>query len=104
LVHDVLDVHRVVLTWRAWEVLDLTGKDHAQMMLRHTVRHCADYQYRYAGTWPTFRDTLPKVLENNKLLKREAGTRKADDAWVEKLAKLIYGSKRDAAAEAVASA
>src|SRR5262249_47793445 len=90
LVHDVLDVHRVVLTWRCWEVLDLTGKDHARTMLRHTVRHCANFDHRWAGTWPTFRDTLPKVMENHKLLKRAAGTRKADDAWVEKMAKLVY--------------
>jgi hypothetical protein len=104
LIHDALDVHRVVLTWRCWEVLDLTGKDHARMMLRHTVRHCAGFDYRWQGNWPNFRDTLPKVLENHKLLKRKAGTRKADDAQVEKLAKVIYGSKREEAAEAVAAA
>src|SRR5262245_9314083 len=38
LIQDDLNVHRVVLAWRAWEVLDFIGKDHARDMLRQTVR------------------------------------------------------------------
>src|SRR5207302_10406891 len=33
-VEDDVDVHRVVLSWRAWETLDLTGKDQALTLLR----------------------------------------------------------------------
>src|SRR5207247_7899231 len=42
LVQDDLNVHRVVLAWRAWEVLDFIGKDQARDMLRQTVRFCSD--------------------------------------------------------------
>ncbi len=104
LVHDALDVHRVVLTWRCWEVLDLTGKEHARLMLRQTVRHCASFDQRWIGPWPSFRDTLPKVLENHGLMKRPAGTRRADDAWVARLAKLVNQAKKEEVAEAVAAA
>ena len=73
--HDAVDVHRVVLTWRCWEILDLTGKEYARLMLRQTVRNCADYNWNWLGPWEKFRDTLPKVLENHGLLKKAAGTR-----------------------------
>src|SRR5947207_234495 len=42
MIQDDLNVHRVVLAWRAWEVLDFIGKDHARDMLRQTVRFCSD--------------------------------------------------------------
>src|SRR5262249_6219492 len=40
LVQDELNVHRVVLAYRAWEILDLTGREHAHSMLRQSVRFC----------------------------------------------------------------
>src|SRR5207245_4054261 len=32
-VQDEIDVHRVVLSWRAWAILDITGKKHAHTVL-----------------------------------------------------------------------
>src|SRR5262249_48747024 len=49
LVHDELNVHRVVLAWRSWEILDFTGKEYAQSMLRQIVRHCADSKSHVVG-------------------------------------------------------
>ena len=40
LVQDDVNVHRVVLAWRAWALLDLTGKEHAHTLLRQSVRFC----------------------------------------------------------------
>ena len=37
-VQDEMDVHRVVLAWRSWALLDLTGKEQAQTLLRQSVR------------------------------------------------------------------
>src|SRR5262245_47365461 len=45
LIQDDLNVHRVVLAWRAWEVLDFVGKEHARDMLRQTVRFCSDTRH-----------------------------------------------------------
>lgn len=104
LFHDALDVHRVVLTWRCWEILDLTGKEHARVMLRQTVRHCASFDQNWIGSWPSFRDTLPRVLDNHGLLRKAVGTKKADDSWVRRLVKLLHEAKPAEAAEAVAAA
>ena len=41
-VEDEIDVHRVVLSWRAWSTLELTGKQHAHTLLRQSVRYCVD--------------------------------------------------------------
>src|SRR5262245_51180491 len=40
IVQDQVNVHRVVLAWRAWALLDLTGKEHAHTLLRQSVRFC----------------------------------------------------------------
>src|SRR6516165_720086 len=100
LVQDDLNVHRVVLAWRAWEVLDFIGKDHARDMLRQTVRFCSDPRHSNPGAHP-IRTVLPKLLENHKLLAAKPGSRTVDDAWVEKLAKTVYSDKQEKAAETV---
>src|SRR5207302_8936295 len=67
LIQDDLNVHRVVLAWRAWEVLDFIGKDHARDMLRQTVRFCSDPRHGGRGTHP-IQTVLPKLLAAHKLL------------------------------------
>ena len=39
-VEDHTEVHRVVLPYRAWELLDVVGKEQAHTMLRQSVRYC----------------------------------------------------------------
>jgi hypothetical protein len=105
LVQDYLNVHQVVLAWRAWEILDFLGKEHARTMLRQTVRHAADYANHGVGHQPHgIREALPKLLDEHRLLGKTPGTRKGDDAWVEKLAATVYGGGNKAAATAVAAA
>jgi hypothetical protein len=103
LVQDDLNVHRVVLAWRAWEVLDFIGKDHARDMLRQTVRFCSDPRHSGRGAHP-IRTVLPRLLDAHKLLSAKPGSKKVDDAWVEKLAKTVYSDKQEKAAETVAAA
>jgi hypothetical protein len=103
LVQDDLNVHRVVLAWRAWEVLDFIGKDHARDMLRQTVRFCSDRRHGGRPDHP-IRQVLPRLLEAHKLLAARPGSKKMDDAWVEKVAKIVYGEAREKAAETVAAA
>jgi hypothetical protein len=99
-VQDEVDVHRVVLAWRAWAILDLTGKEQAQTMLRQSVRYCVTE----GGGNHDIQTVLPKLLDQYKLLGKEPGKQKAEDAWVEKLAQTIYSSSRANAADAVAAA
>ena len=65
-VQDYIDVHRVVLAWRSWALLDLTGKEHAHTLLRQSVRFCVDEegehrQERRSGE--ALRALLPKLLD-----------------------------------------
>src|SRR5262245_37243550 len=39
-VMEEVDVHRVVLAWRAWSMLSLAGQEHAHTLLRQSVRFC----------------------------------------------------------------
>jgi hypothetical protein len=105
-IQDEIDVHRVVLAWRSWAVLDLTGKEQAATLLRQSVRFCVDeeQEIRKRGSQPEVRAVLPKLLDQYHLVGRAPGKRQADDAWIEHLAETVYGASRAQAAEAVAAA
>jgi hypothetical protein len=105
-VQDEVDVHRVVLAWRAWAVLDLVGQEQAHTLLRQSVRYCVENeQYATgAGRKPEIRTVLPRLLDQYRLAGRTPGKRKADDGWIAHLADTIYGGSRAAAAEAAAAA
>jgi hypothetical protein len=107
-VQDYIDVHRVVLAWRSWVLLDLTGKEYAHTLLRQSVRFCVDeegnlHRYKNQGE-EVLRSLLPKLLDRHSLATRTAGDRQPDDAWIERLCHTIYASTRVQAAEAVAEA
>jgi hypothetical protein len=103
LIQDDLNVHRVVLAWRAWEVLDFIGKDHARDMLRQTVRFCSDP--RQSGRTPhPIRTVLPRLLDAHNLLAARPGAKKVSDTWVEMVAKTVYSDNQEKAAQTVAEA
>jgi len=103
-VQDELDVHRVVLAWRAWAVLDLAGKEQAHTLLRQSVRFCCDEERSRKGATPEIRTVLPKLLDQYKLVGKEIGKRRAEDGWIDHLAQTIYSSDRAKAADAAAAA
>src|SRR5438046_732476 len=39
-VGETTEVHRTVLPYRAWDLLDIIGHDHAHTLLRQSVRYC----------------------------------------------------------------
>jgi hypothetical protein len=100
-VQDEIDVHRVVLAWRSWAILELAGKENAHTLLRQSVRFCCNEEH---GGWGGVRAVLPKLLDEHKLMGRSLGNRKPDDAWVARLAETIYGSNPASAAAAAAAA
>lgn len=106
-VQDDIDVHRVVMSWRAWDTLNLTGPEVALTLLRQSVRMCTNRersQKQQGKSEPGVRAALPKLLDQYHLLSRPAGDRKADDAWIDRLCQTIYVSDREQAADAVAAA
>lgn len=106
LMHDNIDVHQVVLTWRAWDLLQLTGQEHAHTMLRQCVRHYIDREQdrvKKGHKASSLRALLPKLLQEHGLDGKNPGTRGADVAFIEKLAATIMRSSREVAADAVAA-
>jgi hypothetical protein len=100
-VQDEMNVHRVVLVWRSRAMLDLVGREQAHTLLRQSVRFCVKES---SANQSEVRAVLPKLLDQYKLLGKQVGSRKADDSWVEALARTVYGEGRARAAEAVAAA
>jgi hypothetical protein len=106
-VRDDMNVHRVVLSWRAYDLLRVTGQEQSLTMLRQSVRFCIDEDGSRASRGQPENGIvalLPKLMEEHHLEGRERGTRAADPAWIEHLADTLFSADRDAAAAAVAAA
>jgi hypothetical protein len=104
-IHDTAEVHRVVMPYRAWDLMGLIGREHALTLLRQSVHYCVNneqWSERSPNNEP--RILLPRLLEKHQLLDRTPGTREADDAWVEKLSGVFFTASAADAAEAAASA
>jgi hypothetical protein len=104
-VHDHTEVHRVVLPYRAWDLLGIIGAERAHTLLRQSVRYCVkaeSWSYNEQDTAP--RALLPKLLEQHHLLDRAPGTRVPDDAWLAQMCETIFSSSAQDAAGAVAAA
>jgi hypothetical protein len=98
-VQEDTQVHRTVLPYRAWELLSLVGEEHAHTMLRQSVHYCVKEQPRREPS-----KVLIKVLETHKLLGRTAGSRSADDNWIDSMSQTIFKSSPEQAADAVGGA
>ncbi|MEX2288593.1 MAG: hypothetical protein WD648_15960 [Planctomycetaceae bacterium] len=103
-VEEGSEVHRVVLPYRARNLVDLVGVEHAHTLLRQSVRYCvANESEKYREMTKGGRDVLPKLLDQYRLLGAVSTERTADDAWVASLSESIFRSTPDDAAEAVAA-
>jgi hypothetical protein len=104
-VQDNTEVHRVVLPYRAWDLLDLIGKEQAHTLLRQSVRYCVKAEsWQHTASYDEPRSLLPKMLEQHHLLDHAPGTRTAEDGWVDQLSQTIFKSTPEQAAEAAAAA
>jgi hypothetical protein len=106
-IQDEVNVHRIVLAWRAWAMLELAGEQNAHTLLRQSVRFCLESEQQLRDknqARSNVREVLPRLLEQYHLLSRPLGNRKADDHWVEELAHTIFSGTREQAADAAAAA
>jgi hypothetical protein len=104
LVHDDVDVHRVVLAWRAWDLQRVCGAQHAHTLLRQSVRHCVAAEAEIAKRGPkSIRTLLPQLADRHGFAKWQPGTRRGDDGWLDALVQIVFGASRDDAAAAVAA-
>jgi len=105
-VAEGVEVHRTVLAYRAWDLLDLVGQEHALTMLRQSLHYCADAceKESYLTRFSDIQTLLPKLLDQYRLVEKSPGTRVADDAWVASMSETLYTASADQAADAVAAA
>jgi len=104
-VQDNTEVHRVVLPYRSWDLLDVVGRNHAHTLLRQSVRYCVKAEtWPRNATWDEPRTLLPKLLEEHHLLDRKPGTRAGEEQWVDELSQTIFKSTPAEAAKAAAAA
>ncbi len=102
-VEDHADVHRVVLPYRAWDLVGLVGTENAQTLLRQSVRFCVSSERNMPkDETQRVRALLPRLLERKMRLARDA--RPAEDGWVDHLSRAIFEGSPETAAEAAADA
>lgn len=100
-VDDNTEVHRVVLPYRAYALLDLVGPEQALTMLRQSIRYCVKSEQRVNrnAEFDRPRTLLPKVFDQYKLAGKTPGTRVPDDAWVESFSETLFKATPDQAAD-----
>jgi len=103
-VEDGVEVHRIVLAARAWDMISLVGEANAATMLRQSLRYCLKNEEHAAERFSGLRAMLPRLMEKHQLETRRWGTREVDDAWVIEMVQTLWTSSPDDAAEAVAQA
>ncbi len=104
-VEDAAEVHRVVLPYRAWELVGLIGREQAHTLLRQSVRYCArNENERYAASCGQVREVVPRIIDQHRLLSRQLGSRTAEDGWVDRLSQAIFRATPEQAADAAAAA
>ena len=103
-VQENTEVHRTVLPYRALEMVDLIGEEHATTLLRQSLRYCLASEAYRRPSWDRHGEVLSRLLDEQKLLEKNPGTRQPDDAYVDKLSRNIFESSPEDAAGAVAEA
>jgi hypothetical protein len=104
-VQDNAEIHRTALPYRAWDLIDVVGPEHAHTLLRQSLRYCLKAETGPRnGSYDRPRVLLPKLFDAYKLEGRALGDRAADDAWIEGMSQTIFSSTSERAAEAVAAA
>lgn len=104
-VEDEVDVHRVVLAWRAWDTLELAGSEWAHTLLRQSIRYCAHTEHEMEirnSKRGDIRTVLPKLIDQYNLINFTPGQKVGDDAFIRQLATAIFGGTREQAADAAA--
>src|SRR5204863_9845105 len=64
-IEDGFDVHRTVMPHRAWQLIDLVGKENAETLLRQSVHYCVQLEknQNFVAMCQPARDVLPRLLD-----------------------------------------
>ena len=103
-VADSPEVHRTVLPYRAWDMQEIVGTEHALTLLRQSLRYCLRVEPHRTAEWDEHGKMLVSLLDEFHLAGKEPGTRSAEDAFVEHLSETFATAAPIDAARAAASA
>jgi hypothetical protein len=104
-VEDHTEVHRVVMPYRAWDLMDLIGKEQAHTLLRQSVRYCVKSETGSRADSQVQPSTVvAKLFDEHKLFGRPLGMKAATDSWVQELSETIFKSTPEQAAALAAHA
>jgi hypothetical protein len=103
-VQDNPEVHRTVLPYRAWEMQEIVGTQHALTMLRQSLHYCLKAEPHRRADWDEHGKMLTSLLDEFHLLGREPGTKQAEDAFVKNLSHTFATASPQDSARAAASA
>ncbi|MFM2094660.1 MAG: hypothetical protein RIS70_1784 [Planctomycetota bacterium] len=91
------EVHRTVLPYRAWQMQEIVGKEHALTLLRQSLRYCVRAEPQQRAEMTAHGTMLVSLLDEFKLNGRMPGNKPADDALIEQLSRTFAtGSPEDA--------
>lgn len=103
-VADAVEVHRTVLAYRAWDLLDLVGREHATTFLRQSLHYCVDNCDRYGNRFDGLPDLVTRLLDQYRLVEKSPGSRVADDDWIEATSRHLFAANAEQAADLAAAA
>lgn len=104
-IHDTHpEVHRTNLPFRAWEMQQIVGTQHALTLLRQSVRYCVRAEPNNRAEITAHGAMLVKLLDEYHLHGRTPGTKPADDGFIEQLSTTFATAEPEDAGRAAASA
>ena len=103
-VQDNPEVHRTVLPFRAWEMQEIVGAEHACTLLRQSLRYCLRIEKFRQPDWEEPGKMLTGMLDEYKLLGKPLGDHPADDTFILHLAEVFSNGTPLDAARAASSA
>ncbi|MCA9043771.1 MAG: hypothetical protein KDA69_05585 [Planctomycetaceae bacterium] len=103
-VSEAPEVHRIVLAHRAWDMMGLVGREHAETLLRQSVHYCINVEPHRRKDGMTAAELAMKVFDEHHL-DREASTQKeVTEDWIEEFANTLLSATPEDAAHAVGAA
>jgi hypothetical protein len=103
LVQDNPEVHRTVLPYRAWDMQEIVGPEHAATLLRQSLRYCLQSEAYRHDNWREHSSMLTALFDEFHLHNKPPGNKQADDAFVRKLSQHFAEASAAESARAAAS-
>ena len=102
-IQDNPEVHRTVLPYRAWDMQEIVGTEHALTLLRQSLRYCVKAEPSRRADWDEHGKMLVSLIDDFHLDGKEPGKKPAEDAFVEHLSETFATVSPIDAARAAAS-